>query len=166
MDASTPVVQPRVFLDVTLVPHRSLPPTGFFAMMAVTAGISFVAGIAFTLIGAWPVFGFFGLEVFLLYGAFRLSYRSARRHESIRLTEDEFTVERVSVRGERRCWRFPPSWLRVRLEEFRDDSNRLTVSSHGSTLVLGGFLSPDERRDLADRLKRALARWQRRFSEA
>jgi uncharacterized membrane protein len=163
MDDSRAVPPQRVFLDVTLVPHRSLPPAGFFAVMAVTAGVSFAAGVAFVLIGAWPVCGFFGLEVALLYGAFRLSYRSARQHETIRLTEDEFTVERVSVRGERRFWRFPPVWLRVRVEEFHDDSNRLTVSSHGRTLVLGGFISPGERRDLAERLKEALARWQRRF---
>jgi uncharacterized membrane protein len=165
MDDSRAVPPPRVFLDVTLVPHRSLPPAGFFAVMAVTAGVSFVAGVLFTLIGAWPVFCFFGLEVALVYGAFRLSYRSARRRETIRLTEDDFTVERVSVRGERRAWRFPPSWLNVRLEEFQDESNRLTVTSHGRTLVLGGFLSPDERRALADRLQGALQRWQRRFYE-
>jgi uncharacterized membrane protein len=157
---------PRVFLDVTLAPHRSLSPAGFFAMMAATGGVSFAAGVAFTLIGAWPVCGFFGLEVALIYGAFRLSYRSARQREAIRLTEDDFTVERISVRGERLLWRFPPGWLRVRLEEFHDESNRLTVSSHGRTLVLGGFLSPDERRDLSERLKEALHRWQNRFSQA
>ena len=165
MDDTRAEPPPRVFLDVTVVPYRSLSSAGFLAVMAVTAGVSFAAGVAFVLIGAWPVCGFFGLEVALLYGAFRLSYRSARQRETIRLTEDEFTIERVSVRGERRFWRFPPVWLRVRIEEFRDDSNRLTVSSHGRTLVLGGFVSPDERRDLAGRLEEALARWQRRFYE-
>jgi uncharacterized membrane protein len=166
MDDTRAVPPPRVFLDVTLVPHRSLSSAGFLAVMGVTAGISFAAGVLFTLIGAWPVFCFFGLEVVLVYAAFRLSYRSARNRETLRLTEDEFTVERVGVRGDRRLWRLPPVWLRVRLEEFDDESNRLTVTSHGRTLVIGGFLSPDERRALADRLEGALNRWQRRFYEA
>jgi uncharacterized membrane protein len=166
MDDTRAVPPPRVFLDVTLAPHRSLSPAGFLAVMAVTAGISFAAGILFILIGAWPICGFFGLDVALLYGAFHLSYRSARSRETVRLTEDEFTVERISVRGERLLWRLPPVWLRVRLEEFDDESNRLTVTSHGRTLVIGGFLSPDERRALADRLQGALIRWQRRFYEA
>ena len=31
----------------------------------------------FLLLGAWPVFGFFGLDVLLLYLAFRANYRAA-----------------------------------------------------------------------------------------
>jgi len=42
----------------------------------------------------------------LVYLAFRLNYRTARQSETIRLADDTFTVERVSVRGERRNWAF------------------------------------------------------------
>ena len=41
--------------------------------------ISLAVGIGFVAIGAWPVFGFFGLDVALVYLAFRLNYRGARR---------------------------------------------------------------------------------------
>ena len=76
--------------------------------------------------------GFFGLDVALVYIAFRLNYRSARRSETIRLAGDVFTVERVDVRGERRMWRFQPFWLRVILEERGDEWNRLLVTSHAA----------------------------------
>ena len=59
-----------------LTPHRSLGPTGFLVLMAALAGISFVTGLVFYLAGAWPVMGFFGLDVALVYLAFRLNYRS------------------------------------------------------------------------------------------
>jgi uncharacterized membrane protein len=148
-----------VFLDAVLAPHRSLPPRGFLAVMAVFGGISIVAGTIFVLRGAWPVMGFFGLDVALVYLAFRINYRSARRQERIRLAEDALTVERVDVRGARRSWRFQPYWLRVTLEEKPDESNRLTISSHGRSLVLGSFLGAGERRSLAARLQDALASW-------
>ena len=147
-----------MFFDAVLHPHRSLPPHGFVLLMLLLGAVSFVAGVSFVLIGAWPVFGYFGLDVLLIYLAFRASYRSARMHECVRLTEDTLTVERVSPRGERRRWTFQPSWLRVVLEE-REETNRLVLASHGRELVLGGFLAPQERRGLATALKDALVRW-------
>ncbi len=150
---------PAVFLDTVLAPHRSLPPAGFAAIMAIFGGISFIAGIFFVLHGAWPVMGFFGLDVGLIYLAFRINYRSARRAERIRLLSDALTVDRLGVRGERRSWRFQPYWLRVILEEKGDDSNRLIITSHGRSLVLGSFLGAGERRSVAALIEDALARW-------
>jgi uncharacterized membrane protein len=151
--------QQTVFLDTVLAPHRSLPKAGFVAVMAVFGAISGAAGIAFVLHGAWPVMGFFGLDVALVYLAFRLNYRTARRQEHIRLVSDALTVERLGVRGERWSWRFQPYWLRVTLEERTDESNRLIISSHGRSLALGSFLGAGERRSLAALLHDALARW-------
>jgi uncharacterized membrane protein len=164
-DPLAPPAAPQpVFLDAVLAPHRSLPPKGFVAVMAVFGGISFIAGTIFVLRGAWPVMGFFGLDVALVYVAFRINYRSARRQERIRLAEDALTVERIDVRGGRRSWRFQPYWLRVTLEEKPDESNRLVISSHGRSLVLGSFLGAGERRSFAARLQDALARWRAHLS--
>jgi uncharacterized membrane protein len=105
------------------------------------------------------VVGFFGLDVALVYLAFRVSYRSARQSETIRLVEDVFSVERVSVRGERRLWRFQPFWVRVILEEGPDESNRLLIAAHNRRLVIGDFVGPAIRRELAGTIRDALARW-------
>ena len=154
-----------VFFDAVLYPHRSLPPQGFMVLMLVLSVVSFAAGVSFVLLGAWPIFGYFGLDVLLVYLAFRASYRSARMHEWVRLTEDTLTVERVGQRGERRRWQFQPFWLRVVLEE-RNETNRLVLTSHGRELVVGGFLAPAERRNLAVALKEALNRWRRHVGPA
>ena len=148
-----------VFFERVLLPHRSLPRPAFHLLMLFLGLVSLGASLAFLSVGAWPVCGFFGLDVALLYFAFRVSYRSARQRETLRLVEDQFTVERVSIRGERRVWRFQPFWLRVVFEEHPDESNRLLVASHGCSLVIGDFLPPPSRRELATSLRRALARW-------
>ena len=148
----------KVFLDAVLRPHRSLPARGFFLLMGVLAGASLVVGTTCILVGAWPVFGFFGLDIGLVYIAFRVSYRSARLTESVRLTDRCLTVERVSIRGERRHWQFEPFWLRVVLEE-RNETGTLTLVTHGKAVVVGSFLAPAERRSFAALLQGALARW-------
>ena len=110
-----------VFFERVLLPHRSLQPRGFHILMLLLGFVSLAVGIGFVSIGAWPVCGFFGLDVALIYLAFRLSYRSARQREILRLADDAFTVERVDIYGERRVWQFQPFWLRVILLE-RPDS--------------------------------------------
>jgi uncharacterized membrane protein len=148
-----------LFFERVLLPHRSLPAHGFRVLMLILGLISLAVGIGFVSIGAWPVTGFFGIDVVLVYFAFRLSYRSARRSETIRLAGDVFTVERVSVRGKRRVWQFQPFWLRVILEERSDERNRLLVASHGRSLVIGDVLPPAARRELAASIREALRRW-------
>src|SRR5258708_13419304 len=98
-----------LFFERVLLPHRSLPPRGFHLLMLLLGLVSLAASVGFLAIGAWPICAFFGLDVAALYLAFRLSYRSARRPEVLRLAGDDFTVERVTIYGERALWRiFPP----------------------------------------------------------
>ena len=157
---------PAVFFERVLLPHRSLPMPAFHLLVLLLGVVSLGASVFFLVLGAWPVCGFFGLDVALLYIAFRISYRSARQHERLRLAGDELTVERVSIRGERRIWTFQPFWTRVVLEERPDESNRLLVASHGRSLVIGDFLPPPLRRELAGTLRQALARWRNALNPA
>ena len=156
----------RPFFERVLLPHRSLDLRRFHLLMGLLGLISLAAGMGFVAVGAWPVIGFFGLDVALVYLAFRLNYRTARQSETIRLADDTFTVERVSVRGERRNWRFQPFWVRVILEERPDTSNRLLVTSHGRSLVIGDFAPPAMRRELAATLRDSLTRWRNSLNPA
>jgi uncharacterized membrane protein len=156
----------RLFFERVLLPHRSLPPRRFHLLMLILGLFSIAVGTGFVIAGAWPVVGFFGLDVALVYIAFRLNYRSARRRETLRLAADAFTVERIGIYGERRLWRFQPFWLRVVLEEQPGRSNRLLVASHGRSLVIADFLAPAARRELAATIGAALASWRKALNPA
>jgi uncharacterized membrane protein len=156
----------EIFFERTLLPHRSLPPRGFRLLMLLLGGLSLIVGIIFVSLGCWPVVGFFGLDVVLLYLALRLSYRSARQREILRLDQADFTVERVDIYGGRRLWRFQPFWLRVVLEERPDQSNRLLLASHGRSLLIADFLGPPMRRELAASLRSALSHWRSALNPA
>jgi uncharacterized membrane protein len=140
-----------------LHPHRSLGPTGFLILMLAIGAASFVTGMVFLLMGAWPVFGFFGLDVALVYFAFRLNYRSGRLHELIELTPALLTVTRVHPSGKRESFDFNPYWVRVNLTEDRQGRTDLRLASHGSELSFGRFLTDDERRDFSLALTGALS---------
>ena len=145
-------------LDLYLRPYRSLSPAGFWVIMTILAVWSFVGGIVFLLAGAWPVLGFVAVDVALVWWAFKASYGDRRAYERLRLTQGVLTVERSDKRGATERHEFPSYWLKVTLETRPPDSNRLVLSSHGRHLVVGGFLGPEQREEVATMLSEAMAR--------
>ena len=155
-----------VIFDAVLSPNRSLGRAGFLAVMAGVVVVSVGLGTYFLLQGAWPVFGFFGLDIVLLYLAFRLSYRSGRLRETIRVTADEVAIRRIAPNGRTTEWRFNPYWLRVHLDEPVEHHSQITLSSHGRSLVIGAYLAPEERASLVRALRDALGEANRRYAGA
>src|SRR5271168_4295590 len=102
----------KIFSAV-ITPHRSLGPTGFLIFMLCLGGLSFISGISFVLMGAWPVCGFFGLDVLLVYIAFRANYRTGRAYEEVTVTASELKVRKVNHRGGVREVTLNPLWVRL-----------------------------------------------------
>jgi uncharacterized membrane protein len=142
-----------------LSPHRSLSPAGFNLLMMAIVAIAFTGGIVFWLMGAWPVVGFFGLDIFLIQLAFRLNYRAARAYEEVQVTRDALTVRKVSASGRLREFAFNPYWARLEIDRHPDRLiSRLCISSHGKRLDIGSFLGPNERESFAGAFSAALSR--------
>ncbi len=144
--------------SATLTPHRSLSKKGFLILMGALSALSFVTGLAFAWTGAWPVLGFFGLDVALIYLAFKLSYRSGRLYERVDLDRERLTVVRVHPSGKVERYEFPAYWVRVLLELLPDGRNDLRLTSHGRVVPLGRFLTNEERDSFATALQTALRR--------
>ncbi len=143
-----------------LRPNVSLSRDGFIVLMVVFAAICLVAGGFFLALGAWPVFGFFGLDILLLYLAFRVNYRRARRYEMLEMRDGRLVLSKITATGKVRDWVFDPYWVRVRLEQNRVDPaipGDLFLASHGQKVALGSFLAPAERGSLAATLEHTLA---------
>lgn len=137
--------------------HRSLSPTGFLILMTAIGSVSFITGMVFLVMGAWPVFGFFGLDVALIYVAFKLNYRSGRLYETVELTPEMLTVTRVHPSGKRESFDFNPYWVRVRLADGPQGRTDLQLASHGREFSFGRFLTDDERRDFSNALSIAIS---------
>jgi len=150
---------PQENFSAILIPHRSLGRHGFFILMGLICGISFIAGVVFFKIGAWPVVGFFGLDVLLIYGAFKLNYRDARQREIIEINGEELRVTKLNLQGRAKSWQFNRYWVRVQHyvdpeEEY--ENQPLIITSHGRALEIGSFLSRNEKIVFSNRLRDAL----------
>jgi uncharacterized membrane protein len=153
--AGTPP-DPKIFSAV-ITPHRSLGATGFLIFMLCISGLSFVSGIIFVWLGAWPIFGFFGLDVLLIYLAFRANYRAARAYEEVTVTASELIVRQVNHRGGMREWTLNPLWVRLdRIVHAEFGIERLFLVSRGQRLPIAAFLGPNEKASFARALSNAL----------
>ena len=155
-DRNPPAEEPPLFSAV-ITPHRSLGRVGFLVLMTAIGGVSFVAGIVFLILGAWPVVGFFGLDVLLVYWAFRINYRAARAYEEVMVTASELRVRKVSHRGRVAEWSLNPLWVRLDRDTHEEFGiERLFLVSRGRKLPIGGFLGPHEKESFADALAAAI----------
>lgn len=146
-----------VLFSAVLTPHRSLSAKGFLIIMALVGGFSFIAGLAFLLMGAWPVVGFFGLDALVIYLAFRANYRAGTAYEEVCVSISELHVRKVSHRGRVSEWTLNPAWVRLEREVHEEYGiERLMLVSHGRKLPIASFLSPDEKRSFADALSAAI----------
>jgi uncharacterized membrane protein len=151
-----PAVEPTLFSAI-ITPHRSLSGTGFLAVMALVGGFSFIGGLFFFLLGAWPVIGFLGLDVALVYWAFRANYRAAAAFEEVTVTPSELRLRRVSHRGEVAEWTLNPLWTKLDREKHEEFGLlKLFLVSRGRRLAVAGFLSPKEKESFAAALSAAL----------
>lgn len=152
-----PAVDEPVVYQVTLTPHRSLSHKGFLIVMMAVGAVSFASGVAFLAMGAWPVFGFFGLDVLLIYLAFRANFRAAGAREFIRVTPSLLEVRQVPVKGPEKWVRLNPFWTRLWREDDEEHGTLdLALISHGRATRVGAFLGPGEKAVLAGELTEAL----------
>jgi uncharacterized membrane protein len=166
MQDNEPTPEPTLFSAI-ITPHRSLSRAGFLVVMLLIGGVSFVGGTVFFLVGAWPVVGFLGLDVLLIYLAFRANYRAAAAYEQVTVTPSELRLRKVSHRGEAREWIMNPLWTRLERETHTEFGlMRLFLVSRGLRLAVAGFLSPSERESFAHALSAALAEAKRGPTQA
>jgi len=146
------------FFRALLMPHRSLGRTGFFILIG---GLLFgwlVTGAFFLSVGAWPIFGFLGLDVVAVYIAFRINYRAARAREEVSVSRTLVDIQKIAPSGKRQQHRFNPFWARFKVARHAEIGiTRMAVEGQGREVAIGSFLNPDDRESFANAFGEALA---------
>jgi uncharacterized membrane protein len=109
--------------------------------------------------GAWPVLGFCGLEIVLVYIAFKVNFRDAQRMERVRLTSQGLDIARISPGGSWSEERLDPVWMSVEIDDPPDHDSQLILRLHARRLEIGSFLQPCERLEVGQALRQALVRY-------
>ena len=144
---------------ISLYPYRSLNKTGFLILMITLGLISFIAGVVFMLKGAWPVFGFFGLDVLLVYIFFKINFKSGRKKEIIILTKSQLIIEFYDSKKILKTHYLDANWLKINLIKLKNEMSELQISSKKKSIIVGSFLRYQEKIGVVKSLKKALKKY-------
>ncbi|MDY8111001.1 DUF2244 domain-containing protein [Fulvimarina sp. 2208YS6-2-32] len=163
MDDNSPDAENRPFdadrpiFEALLTPYRSLGPRGFAVMMVLFGSVCFGAGLMFVAKGAWPVFGFLGLDVLILFVAFKLSYKAGKASEEVSVSRTDVSIRKISPEGRVREAHYPPAWTRFRIKRMDEVGiMKMDVASQGRSTEIGAFLNLDDRETFAKAFNEAL----------
>ena len=152
------------YLDIKIYPNQSLTPKGLLLLMfLITIPASFI-GVTFFILGAWPVLGFMGLEVLLIYIAFKVLFYKNKFYEHIILDREKLSIFFKKQNNTITKIELEPTWLQVQIENIYENEDILTISSHGKKIILANFLIPEERAKLAKKIRYGLREWKNQYS--
>lgn len=147
-----------IYLDAHLEPNRSLSPKAFGLVMAIVGLASFGGGVIYATMGAWPVIGFFGLDALAIWLCFRASFRQQRQRTRVQVTAKSVRLHHKSADGKEKHAELPTAFTRVELDEPLAWNSWLRIEHGTKAFVIGRFLTPKERKSLADAIRSALAK--------
>lgn len=141
------------------MPNGSLSVRGACLFMFLVSLATLGCAAICTWMGYWPVLPFAGLELAALGWALWASMRRSRFREVITVAADKLRIESgMAGRGASACIEWPRVWTRAWLEP--DTNGRsdqiLVIARGGQRVVLGRFLTQDERKAVLGRLQYAL----------
>jgi uncharacterized membrane protein len=152
-----PPLSGTCYMDATIRPHRALSERGLMIVMLSLIAVSFVAGVSFIMMGGWPVAGFLGLDILLIWIAMRYTARRLdKQHETVRIQAERIHITRTDVRGKTRHWTLSPAFAKVLVEQKEDFPPNVAVACGGQALGVGEALSPSERLSLAKAIEKAI----------
>lgn len=132
--------------------NNSLSSSGRLLVFGFVFFVSVGIGLAFTVIfGAWPIVPYAGLEMLVLYLAFRYIDRHAGDYERFAIAGDRLQIE-VLDGGHLSRFDCNRHWARVVYE----GDGRLAVRSHGREFEIGRHLNEQQRLSVARQLEREL----------
>jgi uncharacterized membrane protein len=144
--------------DFTFVARRnnSLSSSGRFLVLGSLAVVTLAIALGFALNGAWLVFPFAGLDVLVVYLAFRYVEQRAGDYECIAFHGDHIVIE-SQHKGKTDRFEFNRHWVQVTFIEARGgERGRLLLRSHGKEVAFGAHLTGEQRAVVARRLKEHL----------
>jgi len=114
-------------------------------------------------VALWGILPFAIVAVTAVWLAIEASYKAARLHEALTITDEEVRLVRTNPRGDRQEWNCNSYWTQVNMHPTGGPVEYyVTLAGKGREVEIGAFLSEDERKalygELSDTFRKLRAR--------
>jgi uncharacterized membrane protein len=97
-----------------------------------------------------------GLDVFLLYYAFKINYKSGEIFETIKIIRENLLITRNFPSGKKQIWNLEPYWTKVEMLSPARHQHNLVIKSKNKVVLLGSFLNYDDKKKIFKQIESAL----------
>ncbi len=141
--------------SVIFKPNSSLTASGKLKAILLLSVIPCLIGIGFSIIGAWLVIPFVGLEITALAYAFYFVNAHESDYERITIDGDKLVVEWCN---QKRIIQhvLNPYWTKLVRHESLNGGLNLGFVSHGKEVEIGRYLTSKQRQTLAEQLQKRI----------
>jgi uncharacterized membrane protein len=155
----TTQTQARPLFAAKLTPHLPMGRKGIRAIIVLVAILATIPGIIFFSLGAWPIVGFMGLDVALIWWALSASQSDGKRFEEVTLWPDQLELKQVDGKGKETLTRFDPYFVKLVIDrDYNERTTALHLRTRDRDVVVGAFLNADEKASFAKAFGTALKR--------
>ena len=135
--------------EILLKPNSSLTGAARILFLGSIFFICSVIGIGFFLVGGTMILPFAGLEIILVYLAFRLSFNWSNQKQIIILSKEHVEV-RVDGLKEFFTWKEFRSFATFNVTKNDTKDDHLSFRSKGKEIIVGSFLNEEDKSILKD----------------
>ena len=147
-----------ILFSARLTPYRSLDMKGFKLLFGAIAAVCLTIGLVFFALGLWPVLGFMGLDVLLVYWAFKSNYFSAKAYEDVEVSRQQVFLRKVSPKGKASDHTFPQFGTRFEVDRNEEIGiTQMRLANRSKCVEFGYFLNPHDRETFAEAFQKAMA---------
>ena len=147
-----------VYFDATLTPNTALSPRAFLVIIGLVGTMSFLGGIMFLSMGAFPVIGWFGLDALAIWYAFRKKFQNLKEETTVKVTAETIRLTHSRPGKDRKSVELPTAFTRLSLAHPPRRPSELRLAHGQTAYVIGRFLSPRERRSLYEAIDSAVSK--------
>lgn len=145
-----------VYFDATLTPNTALSPRAFLIIMGLVGAMSFLGGMLFLSMGAFPVIGWFGLDALAIWYAFRKNFRDLEEETTVHITADSIRLTHSRPGQEAKKVELPTTFARLSMAHPARRPSELRLAHGQTAYVIGRFLTPRERNSLYEAMENAI----------
>ena len=135
--------------EILLKPNSSLTGATRILFLGSIFFICSVIGIGFFLAGGIMILPFAGLEIILVYLAFRLSFNWSNQKQIIILSKDHVEV-RVDGLTEFFTWKEFRSFATFNISKDQSMEDKISFRSKGKEIYVGNFLNKEDKEKLKE----------------
>ncbi|MGH8346951.1 MAG: DUF2244 domain-containing protein [Pseudomonas sp.] len=137
---------------LTAQPNNSLTTSGRYLVLGFIFTVCFGISLVFAAFGAWLILPFAGLEMLVLFLAFRYMDSRSGDYERLTLSGDRVLLEYME-QGKIERFEFNRCWAQVVSDAA---GSRLALRSNGREVEFGRYLTREKRAEFARQLKRKI----------